>query len=190
MPRLKELNIGESALIVIDMQNYFMDPESHAFVPDGKKMIPNIQKLINKYHESNQPVIFTSFAVAEGEPDPIMRWWGDSVREGEMNAEICDELKPAKEDLVIRKSTYSSFYKTELEEYLHQKEVKQLVITGVLTNLCCETTAREAFVRNFDVFVVEDCVASYDEDQHRNSLENLAYGFAVITESGEILKNG
>lgn len=183
---ISELDIGKSALIVIDMQRYFMDEKSHAFVPEGKKMIPRIQAIIKKYHEAKRPVIFTSFAVAEDEPDPILNWWGDSVREGSKDAEICGDLRPESEDLIIRKSTYSSFYKTDLEDCLHQNNIKQLIITGVLTNLCCETTARDAFCRNLDVFVIKDCVASYDDEMHESSLKNLEYGFATLIKSNDV----
>lgn len=184
--RWKKLNLADSALIVIDMQRYFLDEDSHACVPEGKIITKNIGTLVEKYRGHDRPVIFTNFAVCKGEDDPIINWWNDTVEEGSRDSEIVEELKPRENELVIRKPTYDAFYKTELEEYLRERDIKQVVITGVLTNLCCETTAREAFVRGFDVFVVIDGMASYSEEMHVSSLKNLAYGFATPISTNDL----
>ncbi|MEW6239950.1 MAG: isochorismatase family protein, partial [Chloroflexota bacterium] len=75
------------------------------------------------------------------------------------------------------------------EQTLRDLEVEQVVITGVMTHLCCETTARAAFVRGFDVFYVVDGTATYTEAFHRASLLNLAHGFAVPVLAEEILED-
>jgi isochorismate hydrolase len=175
----KTLEIKHSALLVIDMQKYFLDPRSHAFVPTGPAITGNIRALLQLYRELRRPISFTTFAVKPGEDDPIDRWWGDTVREGTRESEIVRELQPLLGEMVVRKSTYSPFHKTNLETFLQKQNIRQLLITGVLTNLCCETAAREAFVRDFDVFVVMDATAAYNEDMHLKSLHNLSYGFAT-----------
>ncbi|TFK53642.1 Isochorismatase hydrolase [Heliocybe sulcata] len=95
-------------------------------------------------------------------------------------------LMPALEKLAAQderledKSQYDAFLNTALEERLRGKGVKTVVITGTLTNLCCETTAREAFCRDFDVVVLDDGCAAASDRHHRASLENLEFGFADV----------
>jgi len=172
-------DVEHSAILIIDMQNYFLDPSSHAFVESGRAILPNILDLVGHFRGHGRPVIFTYFAVQEGEDDPILRWWGESVPDGSAESLLTSELVPQEGELLLRKSSYSSFQGTELEEYLRKKEVQSLVVTGVLTNLCCETAAREAFCLGFDVFVPADALATYTEEMHLLSLQNLSYGFAT-----------
>ena len=203
-----------SALLVIDMQNYFLDEKSHAFVPSGMIALKNIIKLADAFRKHQKPVIFTYFAVMQNEEDPIRRWWNDTVMEGSYESRIVDELHSKKEDinnendinnitklndlnnlnnlnyinnLILRKRTYSPFYKTKLEEFLRKNNIKNIVITGVLTNLCCETAVREAFVRNFNIFFPIDATAAYNEEMHIATLKNLSYGFAVTISTEEVL---
>jgi len=79
----------------------------------------------------------------------------------------------------IEKHQYDAFYDTNLEEILNKKNISQLVICGVMTNICCETTARSAFVRGFEVFFTIDGTATYSEEHHMATLTNLSYGFAI-----------
>ncbi len=184
----KAFSMDQAALMVIDMQNYFLDEKSHAFVPTSESILSNTQKIIDIFRLSGRPVIYTYFAVKENEKDPIGDWWGQTVKEGSHESNIIDQLKPTDDDLVIRKTSYSSFSNTSLEMFLREQQIKNLVITGVLTNLCCETTAREAFSNGFDVFMVMDATASFNEEMHLSSLLNLSYGFATPLETADILK--
>ena len=80
---------------------------------------------------------------------------------------------------VLDKSQYDAFYQTSLEGHLRAEGVTQVVICGVMTHLCCETTARSAFTRGFQVFFTVDGTATYNMDHHRATLVNLSHGFAV-----------
>ena len=84
------------------------------------------------------------------------------------------------EDTIIKKDRYSAFYKTDLEETLRAKNIKDLVLGGVMTNLCCETTARDAFVRDFRVLFLADGTSTTTADFHLATLKNLSYGFATL----------
>uniref|UniRef100_A0A0D9W7C4 Isochorismatase-like domain-containing protein n=1 Tax=Leersia perrieri TaxID=77586 RepID=A0A0D9W7C4_9ORYZ len=86
-------------------------------------------------------------------------------------------------DLVVEKSTYSAFAGgTGLEEALRGMGVEEVIVTGVMTNLCCETTARDAFVRGFRVFFSADATATASADLQEATLANMAYGFAYIVD--------
>lgn len=185
--RFKDLKIDKAALLVIDMQRYFCDEDSHAYVTESPRVIDNTQKVLEYFRGNDRPVFFTSFSVKEGEYDPIANWWEDTVKEGSSQAEITKDLSLREDEIIIRKPTYDAFIRTDLEKMLHERGIKQLVITGVLTNFCCETSARSAFCRGFDVFVISDAVAAFDDEAHLASLKNLAWGFASVVEVGDIL---
>ncbi|MCK4234343.1 isochorismatase family protein [candidate division WOR-3 bacterium] len=179
---------GISALLVIDMQNYFLDDNAHAFIPVGKFILSQIKNLVEKYYEKNLPVIFTRYCVLKEDPDDIMnKWWGGVLLEDDPESFLVKEIN-TETGIVILKPGYSAFFKTNLEELLKRKGVKQVVITGVMTHLCCETTAREAFQRGYEVYFVIDGTGTYDEEIHTASLFNLSHGFAVPVTTDEILR--
>ena len=91
-------------------------------------------------------------------------------------------------DKVVEKCTYSAFRGTRLEEYLKERSVEEVIVSGVMTNLCCETTAREAFVRGFRVFFSADATATAEPEMHDATLLNLAYGFAYLLDCDRLRK--
>ncbi|MBS3809371.1 MAG: isochorismatase family protein [Desulfobacterales bacterium] len=89
-------------------------------------------------------------------------------------------------DAVLDKNRYNAFHGTSLDESLRSIKIQELIITGVLTNCCCETTARDAFVRDYRVFFAGDATATVNEELHLASLKNLAFGFAHIMGTEQI----
>jgi isochorismate hydrolase len=106
-------------------------------------------------------------------------WWRELITEESPLSRIVPDVDATK-DSVISKSQYDAFYRTPLEKVLREQKVSQVVICGAMTHLCCETTARSAFMRGFDVFFTVDGTATYTEAFHRASLLNLAHGFASL----------
>ncbi len=179
---------SSSALLVMDMQHFFLNEESHAFIPSANVIVPNISKLLEHFRECSLPVIFTRHSLNENEEPGIMgRWWGDVIREGNPLSEIVPSISPLASEVVLRKTRYSAFHDTQLESILSQRNVRSVVITGVATHLCCETTAREAFMRDYDVFFVVDATATQNEELHVSSLKTLSHGFSVPITTNEIL---
>jgi len=177
---------ARSALLVLDMQRYFLDERSHAFVPSAPAIIPGIVNLVEKCTGNGIPVIFTQHQNSETNAGMMSTWWKELMTaESEYNR-IIDEFKKWSK-APLKKNQYDAFYQTELEETLQQKGVSQLIICGVMTHLCCETTARSAFVRGFEVFFTIDGTATYNEPFHRATLWNVAHGFAVPMLIDEII---
>lgn len=177
-----------SALFVIDMQQFFCDPSSHAYFKDSTKIIPNIQQLIAVYRQQSLPVIFTRYALLRTEsPGAMGRWWNDVLYNDNDLSSIIAPLHPLPNELVIRKIQYSAFFETDLDKILKKLQVTNILITGVLTHLCCETTARDAFMRNYDVFFVVDATASDKQDLHDASLRTLSDGFATLVTTNEVI---
>jgi len=175
-----------AALLVLDMQAYFLDSASHAFVPSARAILPNIQELLCAFTRWGRPVIFTRHTNTLANAGALARWWRDLLAPDSPASAILPDLDTTSA-VIIEKHQYDAFYQTELEQILRAADVQQVVVTGVMTHLCCETTARSAFVRGFDVFFVVDGTATYTENFHRAALLNLAHGFAVPVLTGEIL---
>ena len=179
---------SNSALLVIDMQRYFLDKTSHACVPCSKDVLANVEALIESYRRLSLPVIFTRYAVLRGEdPGAMARWWGDVLQDDDEMSDIVPSLAPQQGDIVLRKSQYSAFIGTDLEKIIRKKGITNVVVTGVLTHLCCESTARDAFMRGLDVFVVVDGMASDHEDLHASALKTLADCFAIPMTTAEVV---
>jgi nicotinamidase-related amidase len=106
--------------------------------------------------------------------------------EGSPESEVHPDLAPRPGEKVVLKHRYSAFYNTDLETVLRCMRVEDLVITGLMTNLCCESTARDAYFRDHRVFFPADGNGSVDEELHVASLRNLAFGFAYVTTVDEI----
>lgn len=169
---------GRSALLIIDMQKYFLESTSHAYIPSAEIILPGVKDLVSIYTKKSLPVIFTLHSNTEENASVMGKWWPKLLREGSPESRMPEELDSSG-GIMIEKSQYDAFYNTNLEQLLHEKNISQLVICGVMTNVCCETTARSAFVRGFEVFFCIDGTATYNEDHHMATLANLSYGFAI-----------
>ncbi len=174
-----------AALLVLDMQEYFLREGSHAFIPSAPAILPNLQRLIRDFTAHNRPVIFTRHVNTDEDARMMSRWWRDVLRADSPDSAIRASLDTSN-GIIIPKAQYDAFYNTPLEEALRGRGVEQVIVTGVMTHLCCESTARSAFVRGFEVFFCVDGTATYTEVFHRSTLLNLAHGVAIPTACAEI----
>lgn len=168
-----------SALLVLDMQAYFLDDSSHAYIPSAEPIVDGIIQSIKEYSAHGRPIIFTQHINTSSNAGMMSTWWKDLITSRNPLHKIIPEINLSKGTL-IKKSQYDAFYQTQLDELLHASGVTQVVICGVMTHLCCETTARSAFMHGFEVFFTVDGTASYNMAYHRSSLLNLAHGFANL----------
>lgn len=171
---------GKTALLVLDMQRYFLDPDSHAHVPGAAGIVPRIRRLAALFSERHLPVIFTRHLNTPENGGALALWWNDLIREEDPLSEITTDLDTSI-GIVLRKSQYDAFYNTNLEKRLKAEGIERVIVTGVMTHLCCETSARAAFVRGFEVTFPVDGTATYDENFHLATLLNLSHGFATLT---------
>jgi len=184
------LKVGASALLVIDMQLFFLESDSPTFTPGGPAILPNVRRLLTAFREAGRPVIFTRHVHHSDDLDSgIMAWWWKGkCLEGSRESEIHPDLAPLPSEKVVFKHRYSAFYNTDLETVLRCLKVEDLVVTGLMTNLCCESTVRDAYYRDYRVFFPADGTGTINEEMHLASLMNLAYGFASITSVGALLE--
>jgi isochorismate hydrolase len=175
-----------SALLILDMQRYFLEPDSHAYVPSAPAILPGLGALAQTYAACDRPVIFTRHVNTPETAGMMAEWWREVLTAENPRSDLTPEMDAAT-GVVMPKSQYDAFYQTSLEADLRSRGVTQVVIGGVMTHLCCETTARSAFVRGFQVFFLVDGTATYTEAFHRAALLNLAHGFVTLMLVSEIL---
>ncbi len=186
--KFKDFEIDAPALLVLDMQNYFLLEESQAFVPAAKSIVPNINKLIQVFKSNNFPVIFTKHSNnEENAKQMVVRWKRLAPETGIFN-EIYERVEQNK-GIIINKSQYDAFYSTKLLKILQELQIKQVIITGVIANLCVETTARSAFVNGFYTIVPIDATATYNLDLHLSSFINLSFSINSTPLTSELIKN-
>jgi len=184
-----KLHVSKAALLIIDMQTFFLNPESPTFTCGGLAVLPRIKELLAAFRKAGRPVIFTRHVHhPDGLDAGIMEWWWQGMCiEGTPESEIHPELAPRHDEKVVLKHRYSAFYNTDLETILRCRSIEDLVITGIMTNMCCESTARDAYYRDYRVFFTADGTGSINEEMHLASLLNLAFGFACVTTTADII---
>jgi bifunctional isochorismate lyase/aryl carrier protein len=175
-----------AALLVLDLQGYFLEERSHAFVPSAPVILPGIFKLIAAFLNAGYPVIATRHLNTREDAGMMSKWWRDIINSQTAYSQNIIFPYPSKINF-INKPQYDAFLHTTLEDTLHKQGIRQVVICGVMTHLCCETTARSAFMRGFEVFFTIDGTATYNEQLHRASLLTLSHGFAVPVLIDELL---
>jgi isochorismate hydrolase len=195
---------ARAALFVLDMQDYFLDPASHAHVPSGPAIIPTVNRLIDWAKTNHKPVILTRHVDKSDSTGMMDRWWGGRIAENAPAARLNRQLAVAPPIMtpesamreiqtgiwLLTKHHYSAFWQTPLDATLRELNISQIIITGLMTHLCCESTAREAFMRDYEVIVPADATATYTEELHLGSLRAIAHGFGVCVASEEILAWG
>jgi nicotinamidase-related amidase len=186
-PQLR-LEAKRCALLCIDLVNYFANPAGRAYLPASAAAVPRVAQLVEAFRARDAAVAFTRHGHdGPGDLGMLGRFYSDWVREGEDESRLVETFAPRDDEPVFRKRTYDAFVGTELEAWLRRRGCDQVLVTGVLTHLCCETTARSAFVRGFEVYVAADATATSTERLQVGSLLALADGFAAVLSVREVM---
>jgi len=159
----------KTVLIIVDMHREFLEEGSPVETPRGRAMLPALSEFIRQLRAKDVKIIFTRHVHRRDKSDmglmaelwPIVRD-GTINAEGSLGTEIHSGLDVHEEDIVITKHRYSAFVGTDLEMVLRGLGIENVVIAGVLTNACCESTARDAMYKGFRVFFLSDLTATFD----------------------------
>jgi len=198
---LFQLRAQSTALIVVDMQNDFVRVGAPLEVPDARETIDVHLELLRWFRTHSRPVVFTRF-VAGPSPTLVWNWspelappvcscWPGFMRaygdiEGERDCvAVIDELSPLPGEAQVDKYGYNAFHRTRLTDLLGAHGVDTVLITGTVTQICVEDTARGAFHEGFKTVVVSDAVSSYAPELHRASLQTLAMKFGRVMTAAE-----
>lgn len=169
----------KEALLVIDMLNDFVLPGAPLEVPAARAIIPVIRNEIDKAHAVGNPVIYVCDAHEPDDREFRKFGWPAHAVKGTRGAEIIEELKPAEEDTVIYKRTYSGFFGTILDATLKRLGVDCLRLTGDVTHICVLFTASDAVLRDYSVTVVESGVAGLTREDHEAALRIMKNALGV-----------
>ncbi len=176
----------KTAVIVIDMINDFV---TGVFKSDrAAKIIPNIKALLDYTRKQKVPIVYATDAHLPN-VDPEFDVWGSHAVAGSWGAEIVDELKPHKGDFRVLKRKYSAFQGTDLDQLLRELKIDTVILTGVVTDICIQHTAADAFFRGYKIIVPKDCVEAVDAKTQEEAIRYIkkAYG-PEITTSNELVK--
>jgi len=201
-------------LCIVDMQNYYIDqtsdycqyfkhlqPDCLDYLKDrcDNYVIPNIINLKKYFNSMNLPVIYLKLCGDKDDRSDLHNFFKEIYDHGKVHgfnniyplcndsmADIIPQLKPDKKDIIIQKKTFSPFSETDIQERLKELEIRTLVMTGLATSQCVDTTARDASDRNISIIHVEDAQADYEEHTHYASLhasQGVCGGNIITTDS-------
>ncbi len=161
----------KKALLVIDMLNDFVIDGASLKVPGIKTIIKPIIREIEKARRQRYPVIYV--CDSHDENDREFKMFPPHAVKNTEGAKIINELKPQGSDIIVRKGTYSGFFKTDLDEILKKLFVEKLIVTGCVTNICILYTVSGAVLRGYSVDVVKDAVTGLNKKDHKFALEQM-----------------
>lgn len=192
------------ALLIVDMQNDFVREGAPMEVPDARDTIPQHQRLIAQFRQLSRPIIYTRYLAGpsrtlvyewspELEPPTLacqrghQRYYADLDQTLDC-ADVINEIYPEPGDFIIDKYGYGAFHNTNLDDTLKSLGVASLIVTGTVTQICVEETAREAFHYGYRTTIVSDAVSSYLPDLHAATLKNFDLKFGWVNSSDEVMQ--
>jgi nicotinamidase-related amidase len=150
------------SLIIVDWEKEWINVNSEYYIgSDLNEYTNRINRLIDISRSKNFKIIFIKH----------LEQTGDSFQKDSENSEFISGLSISEEDTIIKKYKISPFYKTNLDNEL--KNIDEIYVCGILTNLCVRSTVQDAYDRDFKVNIIEDCCVAFDEETHRFTLEDI-----------------
>ena len=188
----------KTALLVVDMQNFFVEEGQALEVPAARDLAPNINRLAQAMRQSGGAVVWIQMTLNEEDLDnwPVFlpvngnREKFRPVADGEYGHRIWKAMELSEDDLIVQKRRFSAFIQgsSDLHDILRDKGIDTLIIAGTLTNVCCESTARDAMMLNYRVLMVSDANATVTAEAHRAALMNILFVFGDVQTTDEVIK--
>ena len=197
----ESLDAARTALVVIDMQNAFLRPGAPSETPMARAIVPQINRLAQALRASGGLVAYAQGSFQPQGPDAWPLFFDHMVNPafssailqaltpGHPDHALWPELDVQPQDLRVRKKRYSAFYPgaCNLPEQLRERGVDTVIITGTLTNVCCEASARDAMMGDFKTVMVSDANAARSDAEHLGALVSLVQFFADVCSTEEVI---
>ena len=197
----EKLDAARTALVVIDMQSAFLRPGAPSETPVARAIVPQINRLAQALRAAGGTVAFAQGSFAPQGPDAWPLFFDHMVNPayssailqaltpGHPDHALWHELDVQPQDLRVRKKRYSAFYPgaCTLPEQLRERGVDTVIITGTLTNVCCEASARDAMMGDFKTVMVSDANAARSDAEHLGALVSLVQFFADVRSTEEVI---
>ncbi len=192
--------VSKTALVVVDVQNDFCHKEGifskYRKIALGhiERAIESLSVLIEKCRQLNLPIVFikTEHSAWTDSPSWLTRLEGDGEKmricpPGNWGSEFY-RIKPKESDCIVTKHRFSGFVGTDLDLVLRSRGIKDLLVTGVATNVCVESTARDGFNRDYNIILIEDCCGAFDQGEHDATINNIKKYFGNVATSMSLLE--
>lgn len=198
---LETVNPARTAHIVVDLQNGFMAPGQVAEIATAREIVPNVNRISVALRAAGGLVVY----IQNTFDDETIAGWGnyfdlfcsparrakmiEAFTPGNFGHELYDGLEVLAGDLRVRKRRYGAFVpgSSGLHEVLQARGIDTLIVTGTATNICCESTARDAMMMNYKVLFVADGNATFTDEEHNATLTVLASGFADVVSTERVV---
>jgi len=196
-----ELDPRRSAFVIIDMQNTFCLPGAPGEVPMAREIVPAINDLAERLRDLGVPVIYVLHTNTQA--DGVSDWevfFNHVVRNADVKHKMVESLAPESQkvwddlvvdeaDTVIIKNRYSALAHgaSSLERVLRSRGIDTVLVAGTKTNVCCDSTARDAMMLDFKSVLVSDCCAAQSDDEHLAALETFIQQFGDVMTAGEVM---
>jgi ureidoacrylate peracid hydrolase len=189
-----QVHPSRTALIVIDMQNAFVDGSVEGYeVPTARGLIPRLEDLIRFARSHAMPVIWTQSDHSAPFGGIMLKKFPGMAEHrilwrGEDSFDLYAGMpQPGEGDYRVVKHKYDAFFETDLDAILRNRGIRTVIITGVATNVCCESTARSAFMRDYEVVFPADANATFDPQAHAATLESIKQFFGRVMDTETLL---
>jgi nicotinamidase-related amidase len=190
------INPKTTAVLAIDLQNCFVE-NSPVAAPDGVRVVERVSGLVRRFREAGSLIVWTRHVVRPDHADvgilgvtapPVS---AGIINEGCRSSALHAAVDLENADIILGKPQFGCFQSTSLDSILRARGIDTVLIGGIATNFCCETTAREAHAREYKVLFLSDGTATFDlpdskgariaaADLQRHALATLAFGFAEV----------
>lgn len=193
------LDLARTALIVVDLQSFFMDPGSPLEIAEAREIVPNVNRLIRATRSAGGLIAFLQHTFDDAGPRPMPTWQykdatmrgilAKGLAQGSQGHALFPLLDVQPSDLKVIKYRPSAFVpgSSDLHQRLSTRSIDTLIIAGTATNVCCESTARDAQMMDYRVMFVSDGTATMNDDLHNATLMTLQYYFAEVVPTQVIL---
>ena len=197
-----DLDPRKTALVVVDMQNAFMLPSvAHSLCPMARVIVPNVNRLAQAMRETGAMVVWIKTTYT---PETLEDWStfyqlsrpeqaakrAQALAAGSKGHELWAELDAQPGDLTVEKKRFSAFIQgsSNLNEVLRERGIDTVVVTGTVTGVCCESTARDAMMMNFKTIMVTDGNAAMTDADHNASLANFYLSFGDVMSTDKVIE--
>ena len=193
-----------AALLIVDVQNDFaaeggmMDREGND-LSMSQGIIPRLQQLIDEAHEVDVPIIFIRNVYNTDANWYLSDVWLEQAKRARQGSyvvhSVCApdswagdfyEIRPTEKDVIVTKHRFSAFQDTDLDLILRSRGIRTLIMTGIATNVCVESTARDGFFRDYYIVFTSDCTATYSKEDHEGTLNNIRRFFGEVVTADEV----
>jgi ureidoacrylate peracid hydrolase len=198
----EDFDPSRTALVVVDMQNAFMMPGvGHAVCLEAQEIVPNINRLAAAVRDAGGRIVWIKGVYRE---ETLESWSisyemsGPAGRDrriaalspGTKGYELWADLEVLPEDLIVEKTRFSAFIQgsSDIEQVLRSHGLDTVLIAGTVTNVCCESTARDAMMRNFKTIMVTDANAALTDEEHNAALSGFYLVFGDIMSTDQIIE--